>query len=290
MKSEAANIDGSCFPVLTTYLTDSPIAPLNKAFVEIPEPFCTSIDLYTATRHPVNEMTLYISDVPVEHLDAISGLVRAELRQIADKGVDMDRMAMVLRRERRQVMHSLEGRPESMVEQSAIGGRSPTAYDPSPLTLLTCVVRSAKTSYTATTRENSSRRLGRFRTSTTRWPPGRPSSGRRSSESASPGRQHNAQQLIIRSWRRYLVDAPTITINGKPSAALAKKIEKAEKARIKAQKTALGEAGLKAKEEELRLAKAFNDRDIPKEVLDSFGVPDVSHLSEQIPHLTRSDP
>jgi hypothetical protein len=39
---------------------------------------------------------------------------------------------------------------------------------------------------------------------------------------------------------------------------------------------ALGEAGLKAKEEELRLAKAFNDRDIPTEVLDSFGVPDVS--------------
>jgi Zn-dependent M16 (insulinase) family peptidase len=110
--------------VLTTYLTDSPIAPLNKAFVEIPAPFCTAIDLYTATRHPVNEMTLYISDVPVEHLDAISGLVRAELRRIADDGIDMDRMAMVLRRERRQVMHSLEGRPESMVEQSAIGGAS----------------------------------------------------------------------------------------------------------------------------------------------------------------------
>ena len=69
---------------------------------------------------------------------------------------------------------------------------------------------------------------------------------------------------------------PTITINGRPSAALAKKVEKAEKARIKAQKMALGEAGLKAKEEELRLAKAFNDRDIPTEVLDSFGVPDVS--------------
>lgn len=69
-------------------------------------------------------MTLYISDVPVEHLDTISGVVRAELRRIADEGVDMGRMAMVLRRERRQVMHSLEGRPESMVEQSAIGGRS----------------------------------------------------------------------------------------------------------------------------------------------------------------------
>lgn len=92
------------------------------------------------------------------------------------------------------------------------------------------------------------------------------------------------QELTPRSPTRYLVDAPTITITGKPSAALAKQIEKAEKARIKAQKAALGEAGLKAKDAELQRAKNFNDRDIPKDVLEEFGVPDVRPL-----HLAAPD-
>lgn len=97
--------------VLTTYLTDSPIAPLNKAFVEIPEPFCTSIDLYTSNRVAVNELAFYLSDVPTEHLDGMSAKLRKVLTGIVDEGVDMERMGMVLRREKRQTLHNFEARP-----------------------------------------------------------------------------------------------------------------------------------------------------------------------------------
>jgi Zn-dependent M16 (insulinase) family peptidase len=73
------------------------------------------------------------------------------------------------------------------------------------------------------------------------------------------------------------VTAPTITIVGKPSAALAKSIVSDEKKRIAAQKEALGEQGLKV--EELKQAQAFNEREIPREVLEGFTVPSVSRSS-----------
>lgn len=75
---------------------------------------------------------------------------------------------------------------------------------------------------------------------------------------------------------RYFVSAPSITVVGKPSAALAAKIEADEKVRLEAQRVELGEEGLKKKAEELKLAQTFNEREIPKEVLESFEVPSVS--------------
>lgn len=229
-------------------------------------------------------MTLYVSDVPSEHLESISALVRAELRRIADVGVDMERLEMVLRRERRQTMHSLEGRPESMVEQSAIGGKSPSSLPgrANPKADQTWLCR-FQICCTATRMEISFRRRGRSLTSTTPSQAGPGTLGLLSSGSApSHLLSHHARlsvsDLNLNLILRYLVDAPTITIVGKPSAALAKSIEKAEKARIDAQKKALGEDGLAAKEKELQLAKDFNDRDIPREVLERFTVPDVSVL------------
>lgn len=106
--------------VLTTYLTDSPIAPLNKEFVEIPEPYCTSLDIYTAHRVKTNELTVYLADVPAEHLETIDGLVKKALKRIGEEGIDMERMAMVLSREKRQTLHNLETRADSMVSQAVI--------------------------------------------------------------------------------------------------------------------------------------------------------------------------
>jgi hypothetical protein len=46
---------------------------------------------------------MYLSDVPSDHLDSIDGLVKASLKRLAEEGIDMERMGMVLRREKRQV-------------------------------------------------------------------------------------------------------------------------------------------------------------------------------------------
>lgn len=83
-------------------------------------------------------------------------------------------------------------------------------------------------------------------------------------------------------WRQfmkhYLADAKHISILGKPSAKLSKKLTEDEEARVEAQRTKLGEAGLKQLEESLAAAKAENDKEIPKEILERFKVPDTSSI------------
>ena len=68
-------------------------------------------------------------------------------------------------------------------------------------------------------------------------------------------------------------------MRGKPSAALAEKLEKDEKARIDAQIAKLGPEGLARLQKELDNAKAENDAPIPEKILTDFPVPEVRSIS-----------
>ena len=85
--------------------------------------------------------------------------------------------------------------------------------------------------------------------------------------------------------RQWIVHAPRVTILGKPSEALAKKIKLDEQARVAKQKERLGEKGLKELEKRLRDAQEENDREIPKGLLEDFKVPgtDTIHFITSIP-------
>lgn len=78
---------------------------------------------------------------------------------------------------------------------------------------------------------------------------------------------------------RYYIDPASVVIIGKPSAALAEKLETVEKARIVKQVEDLGAEGLKKAEAELEAAKAEHDKPIPTDVLTSFPLPDVKSIS-----------
>jgi Zn-dependent M16 (insulinase) family peptidase len=78
---------------------------------------------------------------------------------------------------------------------------------------------------------------------------------------------------------RYFVDPKRVVVRGKPSAAVADRLEKEEKARIAKQKEALGPEGLAQKAKELEEAKAEHDRPIPTDILKSFPVPSVKSIS-----------
>jgi hypothetical protein len=78
---------------------------------------------------------------------------------------------------------------------------------------------------------------------------------------------------------RYFVDPKRVIVRGKPSAAVADRLEKEEKARIAKQKEALGPEGLAQKAKELEEAKAEHDRPIPTDILKSFPVPSVKTIS-----------
>lgn len=83
-------------------------------------------------------------------------------------------------------------------------------------------------------------------------------------------------------WRDYLrkwiSEATHVTILGKPSAKLSKKLKAEEEARVAEQKERLGEEGLKEMDKKLAQAIAENEREIPREILERFKVPDTSSI------------
>jgi hypothetical protein len=50
------------------------------------------------------DLALYAGGVPAEHLETLHDEIRKALKNIAESGIEMDRMAMVLKRERRKVV------------------------------------------------------------------------------------------------------------------------------------------------------------------------------------------
>ena len=110
--------------LLGAYLTDTATAPLQVEFVEIKQPLCTGIGIYSEDRVNHNEITLYLTDVPVKHLETLSGDVVAKLNNIVSEGVDMDRMSRVIRRDKRKLLNMMETSVSDVLADAVIGGES----------------------------------------------------------------------------------------------------------------------------------------------------------------------
>ncbi|TYJ56451.1 hypothetical protein B9479_002854 [Cryptococcus floricola] len=78
---------------------------------------------------------------------------------------------------------------------------------------------------------------------------------------------------------QYFVSAPSVTIVGKPSAALSAKIEKDEKERVDKRKAELGEEKLKELEKKLEEAKKASDVPPPSEMIKDFPITDPNGLT-----------
>lgn len=95
--------------VLGSYLTYSATAPLRKEFVEIPEPLASSISVWPDSKVNQCELWMYAGDVPKKSLMEMADLVRAKMQRIVqEEGIDMERMAMILARERRSLLNEME--------------------------------------------------------------------------------------------------------------------------------------------------------------------------------------
>lgn len=84
--------------------------------------------------------------------------------------------------------------------------------------------------------------------------------------------------------RKWISDAPHVSVLGKPSNELAKKNKANEEARIEARKKELGHDGLEKLKEKLKTAMGKNDLEIPASVLRKWPVPGVEsiHFIESI--------
>ena len=83
-------------------------------------------------------------------------------------------------------------------------------------------------------------------------------------------------------WRDFLTkwvsDAAHVSILGTPSAELSEKLKANEQARVDARKAQLGEKGLQALEKKLADAKAENEVEVPRKLLEKYVVPDVESI------------
>lgn len=52
------------------------------------------------------DLPVYVGSVPTEHLDTFDEKLKTSLKRVIDEGVDMERMAMVIDRDERQVEHN----------------------------------------------------------------------------------------------------------------------------------------------------------------------------------------
>lgn len=78
--------------------------------------------------------------------------------------------------------------------------------------------------------------------------------------------------------RKWLVDNHHVSILGRPSAKMVKKIEEDEKQRVADRVKRLGAEGLKKLQDKLDAAKAENDKEIPSAIVGQFPVPNVDSI------------
>ncbi|KAI9720914.1 MAG: hypothetical protein M1828_005484 [Chrysothrix sp. TS-e1954] len=86
-------------------------------------------------------------------------------------------------------------------------------------------------------------------------------------------------------FKTWLIDRNHVTILGKPSRSLSKKLEDEENARVEARKSELGEAGLQRLAEKLTEATRENEQPIPEQLLKKFSVPTTESI-HFIPSIT----
>lgn len=54
------------------------------------------------------DLPVYLGSVPAEHLDGLDEKFKASLERIIEQGIDMERMAMIIDRDERQVRYPLQ--------------------------------------------------------------------------------------------------------------------------------------------------------------------------------------
>jgi hypothetical protein len=133
--------------ILGDYLTHSATAPLQKAFVEIPKPYCTGISFHTEDRVNHNELSVTAWDVPTKHLEALGKMLVDKMRAIAqDEGIDMERLGLVLRRSKRKLLEYMETNVSGVLSDVVIAGRSTGSRAELRLQTFCTATRAARTS------------------------------------------------------------------------------------------------------------------------------------------------
>ena len=237
---------------LGEYLSDSAVSVLSQTFIEIDEPVTTSISFSTNYQLPCT-LAIYFESVPVEHLETLEEDLFNTLRKVSDEGIDMERMATVVEKQKHRYLLSVEKQPSEIFAQKLINEALYGTLDSRTLTedVTDLKYYDALSSWTSD-----------------EW---------------------------IALLKRWYIDNPHVCICGKPSAQLAKELERNELARVQKQRKKLGEKGLEEKKRKLEEAQELNDIPIPQDQIRKFKIPKISHIkfidtlnAEYVPRSAKS--
>eukprot|EP00761_Pharyngomonas_kirbyi_P012880 gb/GECH01012907.1/.p1 GENE.gb/GECH01012907.1/~~gb/GECH01012907.1/.p1 ORF type:complete len:1026 (+),score=213.10 gb/GECH01012907.1/:1-3078(+) len=106
--------------VLWSYLADSAVSPLQKAFVERDDPYCGRVSVGELEHSRIVPL-LHFSGVRTERLSLLEDLLMQTLREEVSRGIDMERMKAQLRRLRLGHASETEEDPHTTIALAAIG-------------------------------------------------------------------------------------------------------------------------------------------------------------------------
>ena len=240
--------------LLWEYLTESAVAPLNKALVECEEPLCGSLNTGHET-FSQGYYQLWCEDADVETIDQLPERVLEEVEK-AIATFDAERMGSIIRLKRRQLLERYERKPADSVSQTCLEA---FLYGPS---------------WNADTAAKASENL--------------------LAHLDSLSMLKTAMAVTVDEWTSLLksaiLDATCAVVIGRPSAALAESNSKDEETRIEKQRVDLGEEKLTKLSSDLEEAVKFNERAIPTASLECVPIPSLSAVKEvPIATLRKSD-
>ncbi|KAI5736858.1 hypothetical protein M8J76_007821 [Diaphorina citri] len=108
--------------VLLKYLTDTPVSPLPKEFVDIPDPYCSEVS-YSIIENSSSVVFFTFENVPTDKLNSIADKMLRLLSDLSQQKllIDMTRLLTVIRRHRAECLTHIENNPHFCIASMAIG-------------------------------------------------------------------------------------------------------------------------------------------------------------------------
>lgn len=108
--------------VILDYLTDTPIAPLQRDLVETPDPFCSDISC-DILEYLESCLVIKAKNVPFGKLNATKEKIREVLGNLAEgkEVIDMSRMGVVIHRKILDTKNNFENHPHDTFADAIVG-------------------------------------------------------------------------------------------------------------------------------------------------------------------------
>ena len=105
--------------ILASYMSSTSVSPLKKAFIEVPEPLATDIDI-DVLMNAEGAISIDFENVPLDKMDMIEDRFYQTLEDIHAQGLDMDRLRTIIERIVLSQKTNLENSPHLIVPDPAV--------------------------------------------------------------------------------------------------------------------------------------------------------------------------